>query len=241
MAQTTDLGTRASDVAAIAARGLLGAMPCFGALLAEVVSNLIPNQRLDRIERFAMVLHQTLERLGHKAEELNDRLTSPEFVDVLEDGMWQASRALSHERLRYIASVLAHGLSEPQLNHARTKKLLQLLDSLTDLDIVWLKYQSLAEDPKKPEEFSPEVAEFWQRHRGVLEGLERPKGEEERDAHALRGAAKQTLHQFGLVESRATVGQARPWRGHGRPTEMGRWFLKYIGAEPDSLPRKDRR
>ena len=49
----SQLDKQTPDVAAIAIKSVLGAAPFIGTLLVEVVSAIIPNQRLDRVVKFS--------------------------------------------------------------------------------------------------------------------------------------------------------------------------------------------
>ena len=81
---------RKNDWAVAIGKGVLGAIPIVGPLAAEVIGVLIPNQRVDRIERL-------LNKLGSKVEGipkdiLDERFKKPEFINLLEDGMFQAAK-----------------------------------------------------------------------------------------------------------------------------------------------------
>src|SRR5688500_11999438 len=126
-----------TDVASVVAKGALGAIPIVGALAAEVVGALIPNRRLDRIET---LLEELSRKLGDRSEDqVRERFTSPEFVDLLEEGLQQSARALSEERISSIATLLKNSLTEKELNHAHDKRLLELLGTLNDAEIIVLQ------------------------------------------------------------------------------------------------------
>ena len=77
------LGFKRTDAAALVAKSVLGACPYVGPLLAEIVGNVIPNQRLGRLEKFARVLEAQLDEVRRAVFEA--RLKSAEGVDLLED------------------------------------------------------------------------------------------------------------------------------------------------------------
>src|SRR5271157_3006609 len=111
--QLPTLGNTSRDVLASLAKGMTGMVPVVGSLIAEVVGNIIPNQRVDRIVRYVQLLEQ---RLGILEEGVLRRmLLDPIAVDVLEDSFTQAARATTEERLEHIANVVANGISVDQL------------------------------------------------------------------------------------------------------------------------------
>ena len=88
------------------------AHPVIGAAVASAVSCLMPDRRTQRIELFA-------ERLNERVSAIQPELPAATFDDdynlsLLEDSMIAASRATSSERIDYIASILANGLTSKE-------------------------------------------------------------------------------------------------------------------------------
>lgn len=91
-----------TDVAISVGMATLGSLPYAGPILAEVVKTIIPNQRIDRIARFAQSLDDKLAELDKQV--LEQKMRTEEFVDLFEDGAFQAARAMTDERRERIAS-----------------------------------------------------------------------------------------------------------------------------------------
>lgn len=139
-----------SDWGAMIARGTFGAIPIVGPLFSEVITQLIPNQRQERIAKLLYILSKDFEKLNH--QELILKLQDPYHIDIFEDACFQAARAVSDERLEYIASALKNGLTDNELEHTYKKKLLWLLGQLNDNEVLILySYSSI--DPYKNKEF----------------------------------------------------------------------------------------
>jgi hypothetical protein len=201
-----------SDVAATFAKGILGAVvPHIGGMLAEVVSTVIPNQKLDRLITFAKVLDDKVKYI--EEDMLEVKMKSEEFTDLLEDGLIQASRALSDERRHHIASLLKNSLSKDELAHIEKKKLLSLLNELNDIEIVRLKYHSL-----RP----LDEDEFWERNKALLSEPSMFDGspQEEIDKHALYKSYGLKLEQLGLLEGERT-------------SDLGDLLLRYLDLKED--------
>jgi len=145
------------DALVVFVRGVLGPIPVLGSLMAEIVGAIIPNQRVDRIARVVVVLAEKV--AGLEQERVEERLKTPEGVDLLEDGFHQAARALSDERLEYIANILRSGITEEQAKMAEKKRLMWLLGQLDDAEIIMLTGCSMLERDE----------EFEKRHWSVLE------------------------------------------------------------------------
>jgi hypothetical protein len=137
MSDKPNLDNNAMDVVAAAARAGTGLIPFAGSIVAEVVTFVIPNQRVDRLVRFIRALDAKLE--GMDKEQVKARFIAPGFVDLLEDTFLQAARATTEERAQYLASLVKRGLTTEEALLVRTKVLLRLLGELNDLEILMLR------------------------------------------------------------------------------------------------------
>lgn len=146
--QEINLETNKEDMMALFVKSLFGIVP-FGSPIAEVITAVIPHQKLERLVDFVQLLNYKIKSAERKIEE--HELKTEEFTDLLEDALGQASRALSKERLEYIASLLKNSLTQQELKHIEEKRLLLLLNELNDAEIIWLKSYSLNRAVGSPE------------------------------------------------------------------------------------------
>lgn len=134
----TAIGLRSVDYVALAAKAVLGAVPFVGSLLAEVAGTIIPNQRLDRVAKFAGELEK---RISHLDKNLvRDQLANDNFTDLLEEGIRQAARSLSEERRQYLASVIANGITSEDIEFFESKHLLRILGEINDVEVIILRF-----------------------------------------------------------------------------------------------------
>jgi hypothetical protein len=116
-----------------------GAIPVIGPIVAKIAGEIIPNQRVDRMAKLLEVLWSQVRLMDADQEKLKAAFNRPDFVDLLEDGFQQAARALSDERLAYIASLLKEGLIGDQMQDVEVKKLLYLLNEINDIEVIVLR------------------------------------------------------------------------------------------------------
>jgi hypothetical protein len=131
-----NLRPRGTDFAVALSKGVLGGIPYIGPLAAEVVGTIIPNQRVDRLQRFLDRLEIRIRNL--EAAGIRARFMEPGFVDLLEDAMYQAARALSDERLDHIAALIKNGLTKADSEMLQYKHLLSILGQLNDVELIKL-------------------------------------------------------------------------------------------------------
>jgi hypothetical protein len=202
------------DRAVSASHLVLSAIPTIGPLIGEAVKQGIPNQRIDRIADMLKLLDWRL--TGLQKDVIEQRMRTEEFRDLLEDGLWQATRALSEGRKAYIASLLKNSITDDELAHEQKKTLLSLLGQLNDSELITLGWYGSG--PK----YMGQPDEYRERHEEVLQvphitGLSTE--EDEREA-ALKEAYREKLRRLGL---------ARPKRrGADEITTLGRLLLRQI-------------
>ena len=162
------------------------------------------------------------------------RLETPEAIDLLEDGLLIAGRALTEERRERIASLMAKSLTLEELEHLEKKTLFQLLDRLNDAELIILQATML-----------PQTHEaFYDQHADVLYGVRAHLGssQDDIDRAAIQSTYRRKLRDLGLIEPRFKP----PRRGElpefdvktgmikasgDRPTVLGRLLLRYLDLE----------
>jgi len=204
--QKVNLENNKSDTLAIGMKSILGIVP-FGSLVSEIVTNVIPNQRTERVVLFVEVLNEKFKYL--EKEVVEQKVKTQEFTDLLQDGFIQASRALTDERLEYIASLLKNSLTDEELKHIEKKKLLSLLGELNDVEIIWLKRYSFDNVVGNMER-----QEFIEKHEGVLNPINLMEGEESHNEDQLNKKAFQenyltNLSRLRLIRGTRVFGEVR--------------------------------
>ena len=143
-------------------------------------------------------------------------------LDLLEEGIVQASRALTEERRCRLANLLAKSLSPKELKYAESKKLLNLLQELTDPELLWLAFYS-----KSPTLGSEYHKQLMEKHPEILQPASRTIGvaQEEIDRGALQDSYKNTLVRLGLLRQRERTHEL---------SSLGCLLLRYIENEANN-------
>jgi hypothetical protein len=114
-------------------KGVAGAIPLAGGILAEVVGVVIPGQRADRVAAYLRALNSRVERLA--AEIRGGLASNAEKIDLIEEGGFQSARSTSQERIGQIVEAVSRGLSEDDADVVRRKRLLLILGELDDDEV----------------------------------------------------------------------------------------------------------
>lgn len=187
----TAVRTTATDYVTAGVKSILGAVPFAGSLLAEVAGSVIPEQRIERIARFAAALQDRIAHLEQQA--VRSELKDEEFTELLEEALRQAARSTSEERREYLASAIANSLTRDAIKYSETKHLLRIMGELSDIEIIWLRYyQNPAIDGDH---------EFRSKHAAVLERKIAciSCSQDELDQYALQQNYLKHLIDLGLV------------------------------------------
>lgn len=218
----SSLETNTTDIVATAARGIAGLCPVVGGLVAEAVNHLIPNQKLDRVTDFLKTLDQNFAILKHKVRTLEKNMVSERGMDLLEDGIVQASRSITEERRSRLANILSKSFSQKELKYNESKKILNILRELTDPELLWLAFYS-----KPSNRGSDYHKQLMEKHHEVLQPASRTLGiaQEEIDRGALQDSYKNTLVRFGLLEQRDRLYHL---------TSLGHLLIRYIENQEEN-------
>jgi len=126
------------DYVCATSRAVLGPIPVVGSALAELVTSVIPNQRIDRVAEFAKILKNNVSEDHEKLIRL--QLENENFTDLLEESLMQVVRSTTNERRMYISSIVEKGISSEKVNLIELKQLLKILGEINDIEVIWLRF-----------------------------------------------------------------------------------------------------
>ncbi len=220
------------DLIASAAKSVVGIVPFAGSLLNELVCNIIPNQRIDRLTKYVRELDEKLSKIS--SERINELLDNESFVDLIEEGFVQASRAISIERRQYIASIVSNGISDEAILLDESKYLLKILQELNDSEIIWLRF-FLVTTMSGDEEFRA-------KNKNIIEPIPTYSGvdNETLGKAAIQNSYKEHLERLELITYKIRFNRTsgipkydknseKPEKSYTYVTTLGRLLLKQIG------------
>lgn len=226
-----ELNPQAVDYVTSAAKAILGVVPIAGSLLTELAGTLIPNQRIDRLTKFAEALEIKL--LKMEEGYVRAQLANEYFTDLLEEGLRQAARSVSDERREYIASVIANSLSSEDIEYIESNHLLKILGEINDLEIIWLRsylVRTMGGD-----------RDYREKHQDVLKPIAAHMGAEQGvlDKETLQNSYKEHLSRLGLLKPSYRIDSKTrlpEYDSSGRMkvssydlTSLGRLLLRHTG------------
>jgi len=190
---SSQLQPNAADLWVVAAKALIGSVPYAGSLLGEVIGAIIPNQRIDRISKFAADLNGKICHLDQSVFRI--KLADENFTDLLEEAILQAVKSLTDDRRKYIAHLVSLGVSLSEKHLMDLKRMLKILGEINDAEVLLLR--SHIPTPIGGDK------EFRDRHKDVVQKPYCPVGAdlERADKDAIYDGYLHHLWQLGLLDA----------------------------------------
>ena len=220
----------AADHGASFMRALAGATPVVGAFLAEVVTQLIPNQRMERLAKYTRRLAGRLTQVEGRVRKIEE--LGPTQIALFEEGAYASARATSDERIEQIARIVSDGMTGEQQTAENQRRVLAVLNDLFDTDVLLLA--ALAGVPV-------DLTRAPTRTLGWFNNASPTEQEEHRELEALEEHRLQRLISLGLVAQKTELKMTRPFNGAARPymqperpelSRLGRLVVRRVGYEP---------
>lgn len=227
-----DLDPNAFDHLASGIR-LAGALiPAAGPVLAELLTEVIPSQRKDRLVEYMRRLDyrlQVVEADMAGARDVFERNARSEYgTAIIEDSMIQSARTVEPESRERIAALVVRSLTEEELQYERTRKLLNLYIDLTYSEVIHLLYAAL---------FSTAAGhtkdDFYSAHEAVLrpEFPAQDPASVDLERASFVSSYENQLIRLGLVSEISDEGRDRL-----QPTGIGAALARLIVLESDYRP-----
>jgi hypothetical protein len=147
-------------------------------------------------------------------KDVEQRFHTPEFLDIFEDCVSQTGRAVTDDRLENLASVLEKSLTDEQIKHLQTKRLLSILSELNDVEVIILQSYGY---------MNP--TEFRDQHKSIFQNavIHHTASEEEKEENAMYINYTDNLINLGLI------GPNRSGGSQLYLTQLGNMLLKILG------------
>jgi hypothetical protein len=217
--------TPAKELAATAIRAAIDALPFVGGPISTLVEELIPNWKLQRLQRFVAALRVDLESLGSKIDV--ECLRKEEFGYLFEKTFRGVIMNYQAEKLDALKNILLNSMIATDVKQELKEYLLSVLENLSSLH---MRFIALLEAP----------SEFY-KSKGLQDGSavlggsliqEMRKCFPELDDNTIR-AVWSDLYNYGIVNTQANVlGAMISSTGskalEGRLSEFGRLLTRFI-------------
>lgn len=136
-----------------------GEIPIIGGALVELLSSVIPNQRIDRMVEFIKILNEKL--TSQEQELLKSQILDENFNGLLQDVIDSTIKTIGKERKNHFAKIVQSGLTSNKEELIELRLITRILKEINDIEMIILKYHSIRT--------SNESSIFLQKNRNILE------------------------------------------------------------------------
>ena len=227
-----------ADYIASLIKSIAGAVPFAGTFLTEIIGNVIPKQRFDRLADFAITLSHRLSEIEESV--VVEKINEDRIGELVEEATRQAARSTSKERRGYLANLVYCSLTSSESQSNDERHLLRILGELNDKEIIWLRFYAVP---------WPHHDDFRGLHQVVLDTpfVRSDASEEIIRIAAFHESYNDHLISLGLLKQEISDdGENQPEfnRSKGRfelkeptITPLGEMLLAHIGLHPEKNSR----
>lgn len=215
------------DQLVAAGRAVISAVPFVGGALGEILTAVIPGQRSDRIMTYLRALSRRMDEFDEEVR--REIAASPGKIELIEEGGYQAARALSERRIEQIVCAVSEGLQSDEADIIRRTRLLRMLGELDDDAIAVLNAYG--------RNYGEVDHDAWDAI-DVPDPVHMQSSQGEVDREALYDAGKSHLLRLGLLEKKFDLARdgspsfdryGGDFKHRTEISYLGRMFLREIG------------
>lgn len=222
------LKTNHTDIITSALSATVGCIPVAGGFMSEIVQNVIPRQRQDRIVDFISNLGDELERLEISVEELKEKFNNPKYSAFTWNCLRDFTNDVYEEKIEFYRNLCVNAITNDEKNLIHCERILKIL---SELDFYEIQYLRFYENP------SIDIAEVKQ---DVIDkiGFDILKpvytmgmSEAQRDQETYKQITLNNLCNAGLLEKEVkSIGNFKNAHISYKITILGRLILRKIGV-----------
>ena len=222
-----DLNTNPTDIITSGVSAAVGLIPFASGFMSEIIQNIIPNQREDRIVKFISDLSNELEKTQISLEELRIKFENLKYGTFTYNCLHDLVNDVYDEKIKYYKNLCINAISSDEKNLIHCERILKILSELDYYEILYLKFYSNPNilDPKTSEEVTSKLG---------FDTLQ-PEyfmcmSEDERDEETYKQITLNNLCNTGLLQKKLKFNGRRENISY-EITTLGKLILKKIGED----------
>lgn len=137
-----DLNPNRIDIITSGVSSAVGAIPYIGGFMSEIVHNVIPNQREDRIVQFILEINDELEKMKYSLDDLSNKFENLKYATFTYNCIRSVVNDVYDEKTSYYKNLCIDALTNNEKNLIRCERVLKILCELDYYEILYLKYYS---------------------------------------------------------------------------------------------------
>ena len=225
----SDLNNNKTDVIVSVLSASLETIPVAGSFLAELIENVIPNQRQDRIVTFIKELSEKVNELGITIEELKEKYNDPKYSMFSTNCLRYVANEVYEEKIEYYKNLACDAISNDEKTLIHDERILKILGELDYFEIQYLIFYDASAFLKQ------DIMDKTLERIGIK--FTQPSyifamTDEEKDEETFKQITLNNLYYSGLLEREEKYSSKGKFQGYKyKITHLGRLVLKKVGVE----------
>ena len=134
-----DLDNKAIDVIVSGASAAVGMVPLVGGFLSEIVQEVIPNQRQDRIVEFIKEINSKLQEMEYALNKLENNFKNYKYGAFTYKCLRNVVNEVYSEKIEYYRNICVSGLTGEEKELNRKERILNIFSDMDYFEILYLK------------------------------------------------------------------------------------------------------
>jgi hypothetical protein len=134
-----NLQTNLTDYTTSILKSVFGLIPIVGPVAQELLGIIIPRQRMDRVVKFVELLSEDFNKIRVDFDSFLSKVSDARYSTLFYKACVGSADAYSEERIKYIKNIFVYGLEQKDMQVYKAEGLLNLLNKVTDIEIVYLR------------------------------------------------------------------------------------------------------
>lgn len=135
-----ELKTNVEDAIASGISAIVGTIPYLGGTFSEIIHNVIPNQRQDRIVKFIIELSDKLKDMQCSIEKLENTFSNYKYGAFTYKCINCVVNEVYEEKINYYKNLCANALTDSEKELYKTERILKIFSEMDYFEVLYLKY-----------------------------------------------------------------------------------------------------
>lgn len=226
-----DLDTNSTDIIISGVSAAVGLVPIAGGFVSEIVQNVIPNQREDRIVKFISDLSDELEKTQFSLEELKKKFENLKYGTFIYNCLHDLVNDVYEEKINYYKNLCVNAITNDEKNLIHCERILKILSELDYYEILYLKFYSnvCIGGTETMKEVTTKLG-----FENLRPNYYMSMDENEKDEETYKQITLNNLCTAGLLQKEVKlISNGRREHISYKITPLGRLILKKIGEDVD--------
>ncbi len=240
MEELPDIKQKGKDTFLGFAKAGINLIPLAGTFIAETVSNIIPNQRLDRVCKYLEIISKKISELSESEKVFRQLMDDKNILFLFEKSIKYSSETINENKYDYYAEFIISSVNDKTTEQMQKERMLDILSELNEIEIILLIYYSLSMMTLAEKEKN----EFIQKNKAILFPRPQTMTEPVEKGYAYKFQQQyiENLEKFHLisreleVDNRSQIPKIDPFSrrfetSSPRITTIGDLLINFIGGE----------